>query len=162
MNEPMDEQRVQAYLALIEQLLGCPQGQEGALLQAQAELVNAGLLAVMAQVAEQMESQGEGNAGWLRGFGARLAQALGRGGAAETAGVVGTEDVAQFLLETLQLVAESQGNPQQIYPVWAQQQARFNAELLALLPVVVGQLFEGDRENRTVVAKELVDRKSVV
>ena len=54
----MDEQRFQAYVGLIEQLLGCPQGQEAELLQANAELVDAGLVEAMAQVAADLESQG--------------------------------------------------------------------------------------------------------
>jgi hypothetical protein len=67
----MDEQRLQAYVGLIEQLLGCPQGQEAALLQANAELVDADLLAVMQQYATDLESQGDGNAWWLRGLAGR-------------------------------------------------------------------------------------------
>ena len=43
----MDERRMQAYVGLIEQLLGCPQGEEAALLQAHGELVDAGLVKVM-------------------------------------------------------------------------------------------------------------------
>ena len=47
----MDEQRMQAYVGLLEQLLGCPQGEECALLQANAGLVDVGLLTVMGQYA---------------------------------------------------------------------------------------------------------------
>jgi hypothetical protein len=61
MEQPMDENRVQVYVALIEQLLGCPPGKEGALLQANAALVDAGLLVVMEQVADDLTSQEESN-----------------------------------------------------------------------------------------------------
>jgi CHAT domain-containing protein len=134
MDQPMDEQRFGAYVGLIEQLLGCAAGQEGAVLQAQTELVDAGLLAVMEQVAEQMERQGEGNAEWLRDFAGQLAQAMGLGTEPETAVVLGSEDAVRFLLETLQLVSESHGNPQQVYRVWTQQQGRLDEALLSALP----------------------------
>lgn len=149
----MDEQRLQAYASLVEQLLRCPQGQESAMLQANAELLNVELLAVMEQYAAYLESQSDGNAKWLREFAAQLAKALGL----ETASAADLEDAAQFLWETLQLVAEHQDNLQQIYPVWAQQQTRFNGEFLKVLPIVAEQLLAGDTEQRTVVAAVLVE-----
>jgi len=96
----MNEQLLQAYVGLIEQLLSCPQGQEEELLQVNRELVDAGLLDVMEQVAAHLEKQGSSNAQWLRGFAAQVAQALGlgtadcgtdRGGRCQT---VFTRDVA--------------------------------------------------------------------
>lgn len=150
----MDEQRLQAYVTLIEQLLGCPQGQEAELLQANAELLDADLLAVMEQFAAYLESQGDGNAGWLRGFAAQLAQAMGL----ETAVPAEMEDTAaaaQSWGKTLQLIYENKGNPQQIYPVWAQQQARFNEQLLAVLPTVAERLLDGDIEQRRAIASLL-------
>ena len=38
----MDEQRVQAYVALIEKLFACPGGQEGAVLEQHGDLVDGG------------------------------------------------------------------------------------------------------------------------
>ncbi|MFE4105562.1 hypothetical protein ACFVKH_04685, partial [Almyronema epifaneia S1] len=153
----MDEQRVQAYVALIEQLLSCPQGQEGEILQANAALVDAGLLAVMEQVAAYLESQGDNNAKWLRGFAAQVAQALGMGVEPEqgTTGTAEAEAATRFLLETLQLVADSRGNRQQIYPLWAQQQGQLNTALLAVLPQVGAQLLTGETEQRTFIAAVL-------
>ncbi len=148
----IDEQRIKAYVGLIEQLLGCSQGQEAELLQANAELVDAGLLEEMERVAVHLESQGDSDAKWLRGFAAQLSQALGL----ETANSTGTEDAARFLLETLQLVAENQGNTQQVYAVWAQQQERLNLELLAVMPQVMARLFTGEAEQRIFVAAVLV------
>ncbi|WP_442786453.1 CHAT domain-containing protein [Leptothoe sp. PORK10 BA2] len=146
----MDEQRMQAYVGLIEQLPGCPQGEEAALLQAHGELVDAGLVEVMGQYADWLESQGNGNAGWLRQFAAQLAQALGLEIATTPQG---TDAARQFWLETLQLIVDKQGDPQQIYPVWAQQQAQFNPELLAVLPTVAAQVLAGDTEQRTFIAE---------
>ncbi|MBW4653287.1 MAG: tetratricopeptide repeat protein [Kaiparowitsia implicata GSE-PSE-MK54-09C] len=148
----MDEQQFQARVALIEQLLACPQGQEMKLLQQNADLVDAELLAVMAQVADYLESQGNGNAARLRQFAAQLAQAMGL----ETTTPLGTEAARQFLLETLQLIVDKRGDPQQIYPLWAQHQARFNVDLLAVLPTVAAQLFQGETEQRTFFATVFV------
>jgi len=148
----MDQQRLQAYMGLIAQLLGCPQGQEEELLQANRELVDAGLLTVMEQVAAHLENQKSINSAQrLRGLAAQLAQTLGLG----TAAPIGAGEARQFLLEMLQLVADSQGNPQQIYPVWAQQQTRFNAEVLAAFPTVAAELLEGNPEQQTVIAAVL-------
>ncbi|NJR67844.1 MAG: hypothetical protein HC771_03625 [Synechococcales cyanobacterium CRU_2_2] len=144
----MGEERGQGYARLIKQLLGCAQGEEEALLEANGELVDAGLVAVMGQYADWMESQGNGNAAWLRQFAGQVAQALGL----ETATSQGTDVARQFWLETLQLIVEKQFDPQQIYPVWAQQQAQFNPELLAVLPTVAAQVLVGDAEQRTFAA----------
>jgi len=149
----MDEQRLKVYLSLIEQLLRCPQGQKAALLQANAGLVDAGLLDVIAQVAAELKSQGDSNtASWLEELTAELAQALGLLPANPSSEL---EDAAQFLQETLQLVYESKWSPEQIYPVWAQQQARLNKTLLTVLPIVTEQLFEQNAEQRTFVAAVL-------
>ena len=136
----MDEQRFQAYVELVEQLLGCPQGQETELLQANAELVDAGLIEAMKEVSTHLESQGGSNAKWLWGFAAQLAEAMGL----KTAAPTGAEVASQFLLETVQLIVDQQSNPQQIYPVWAQQQAQFNPDLLAALPTLTTELLVGD------------------
>ncbi|MBW4661060.1 MAG: tetratricopeptide repeat protein [Drouetiella hepatica Uher 2000/2452] len=152
----MDEQRLQAYVSLIEKLLGCPQGQEAALLQANAELVNAELVTVMEQVTASLESQGDSNAGWLRGFAAQLAQLL------EKVESTGWEDATKFLLEMLQLVADNQGDPQQIYPVWAQQQAQLSTVLLEVLPYIGAWLFNKDVDQRPSVAATLVNFGSLI
>ena len=144
----MDDQRVQAYVGLIEQLLGYPQGQERDLLQANAELMDAGLLGAMEQYAAYLESQGNSNAGWLRDFSRALVFRI--------AAQKETDDTARFFLEILKLIEESNGNPQQVYPAWAQQQTRLNLELLAIIPAVGAQLLAGDAEQRNFVAVVLV------
>ncbi|MGG6294923.1 CHAT domain-containing protein [Leptolyngbya sp. AN02str] len=138
-----DEQRMQAYGALIEQLLNCPQGEETNILQSYPDLFDAGLLAVMEQVAVSLEEKGNGNAQWLRGFATRLAEAIGL----ETSTQQDREVARQFLRETLQLVSEKRGDSQQIYSIWSQQQERFNEELLAVLPGVATQLLQANPES---------------
>nr|WP_290225481.1 CHAT domain-containing protein [Trichocoleus desertorum] len=144
----MDEQRLQAYVALIKQLLEYPQGEEATLLQAHSDLLDEGLLATMEQVATHLESEGRGNAQWLRGLAAQLAEAMGL----QQVTPQGADAARQFLLETLQLIWDKRGNPQQIYPLWTQQQTGFNAELLAVLPSVAAQLLQENTEQRTFIA----------
>lgn len=50
----MTQQRQELYLNLIDQLLSCPNGQEPEVLDAQAELLDAGLVQTMVQVATVM------------------------------------------------------------------------------------------------------------
>ncbi len=145
----MDEQRMQAYVALIEQLLRCANGEESAILQQHADLVDAGLLAVMQQYADWLEQQRNSNAGWLRQFAQRLATALG-GSSAQTAG--SPEDAAQFLREVLQLVIDSQSDAQQVYPFLAQHQDQLNETLLQTLPQVAAALLASNPEQQQFVA----------
>jgi hypothetical protein len=136
--QAMDEQRMQAYVALIEQLLSCANGEEGAILQQQAELVDAGLLGVMQQYADWLEQQGNSNnAGRFRQFAQRLATALG-GTSAQTEG--SPENADQFLRAVLLLVIESQGDAQQVYPFLAQHQDQLNETLLQTLPQIAAAI----------------------
>ncbi|MDX2212510.1 MAG: tetratricopeptide repeat protein [Oculatellaceae cyanobacterium bins.114] len=182
-----DEPRNQAYRSLIEQLMWCEEGEATAVLQQQAVWVDAGLLEEIALEVERLKCRGKGKAAQrlqqIRGIVADWVAEHSDGGVTEpseaemitnllgegvtqlpqvteidTATSVGTEAAGRFLLETLQLVAGSKGNPQQVYPVWAQQQAQFNADLLAVLPPVVMQLLgNAPREQQRVIAAILVD-----
>ncbi|HEY9663486.1 MAG TPA: hypothetical protein V6C65_33995 [Allocoleopsis sp.] len=68
---------------------------------------------------------------------------------------LGLKDAAQFLRQTLQLVAQSKDNLQQVYPVWEQQQACFREEMLVVLPTVAAQLLTGDEKQQTFAAAVL-------
>jgi CHAT domain-containing protein/tetratricopeptide (TPR) repeat protein len=136
----MDEQRLQAYVGLIEQLLGCPQGQEEEILQANAALVDAGLVAEMGQVADWLESQGNSNAGWLRRFAAALVQDLGLGG--ESPSSQSQEDAAEFALEILQLIAQTGGDQAQVYGFFRDNLGRLNEALLLALPGLFATLIQ--------------------
>ena len=108
----MEENRLQAYLELIQALLSCPNGEETQILQANSELVDAGLVQVMQQVAEQMAGEGNGNANWLSNFAAEISRLLGMTASATP------QEYLQFLLEVLQAIADSEGNPQVVYPLF--------------------------------------------
>ena len=57
----MDEQQLQAYLSLIQELLTCASGEEAARLRKHPELVDEGLVQVMRAEAEKMAERGQGN-----------------------------------------------------------------------------------------------------
>ncbi|MEA5498447.1 CHAT domain-containing protein [Limnoraphis robusta Tam1] len=108
----MDENRVQAYVRLIKDLLKCDSGEEAQILQANSELVDAGLVAVMQQVAEQMAAEENENiAGWLRNMASEIAQMLGIRISATP------QDYLQFLMEVLQATQDSQGDKKVVYPL---------------------------------------------
>jgi CHAT domain-containing protein len=75
----MDENRVRAYLNLIQLLLTCPAGEEGNVLQDHSEFVDSGLIEVMQEVASRMAADGEQNAVFLQQLAEQLSQALGQG-----------------------------------------------------------------------------------
>ncbi|NMG06912.1 hypothetical protein [Brasilonema sp. UFV-L1] len=54
----MTEQRQDLYFNLIDQLLRCPNGQEPEVIEAQPELIDAGLIQTMLQVATGFAHQG--------------------------------------------------------------------------------------------------------
>jgi len=73
----MDENRLRAYLNLIQLLLSCPAGEEGELLQEHSEFVDSGLIEVMQQVASRMAADGEQNAAnFLQQLAGQISQAL--------------------------------------------------------------------------------------
>lgn len=59
----MNEQRTQAYLNLINQLLSCNQGDEPRILQENQELLDRGLVEVRVAVAQQYGEAGGENRG---------------------------------------------------------------------------------------------------
>lgn len=59
MHAPIDERRQDAYLNLIEQLIGCPNGEEPNILDAHPDLIDAGLVQTLVKVATTMAHQGK-------------------------------------------------------------------------------------------------------
>ncbi|HAC65706.1 MAG TPA: hypothetical protein DCF68_19790, partial [Cyanothece sp. UBA12306] len=133
----MDEQRTQAYLNLINQLLTCNQGDEPQVLQENQELLDKGLIEVMIAVAQQLEEAGrENKAQFLMNIAQQLAQALGllENDTRPTENtfqdslnllmyalrrVSQNPNYLDFLIETLQKISKNP-NPQVIYPFLAQ------------------------------------------
>ena len=146
-----EQQSEQKYADLIEKLLACPAGEEDAVLQANIEQVEAGLVAKMRPIATELSQQGKENGLWLMQFAGQIAQKLGL----ETAEENLPEDLGQFLFETLQLVVHSQAAAQQVYPFLASHQEDLNERLLQWLPALAAQWLGGDLEQQQSVAGAL-------
>jgi len=77
----MDEARVQAYVELIQKLLECPVGEEGAILNQHSDLVDEGFVQVALALAQQAAQEGENDvAQFLQQLVGQAAEALGFGG----------------------------------------------------------------------------------
>ncbi|MEG4571188.1 CHAT domain-containing protein [Microcoleus sp. N3A4] len=109
---PIDEQRLNAYLQLIQALLACDNGEENDILNANRELVDADFVRIIEAVAEQMAAEGNSNAAWLQNLAAQLANYVGY--------TVTLEEYLSFLAEVLQTRSDSDLNPQLVYPILQQ------------------------------------------
>jgi CHAT domain-containing protein len=129
----MDEQRMQAYEALIEQLMWSDsEAETSAVLQQHHQLVNVGLLKALDQQIEQLQHRGKAQtAQRLQRIQQRVRDSATQNGGAELSLEEG--DAEQFLRAVLRLVAESQGDPQQVYPFLTQHQEQLNETLLQIL-----------------------------
>jgi CHAT domain-containing protein/tetratricopeptide (TPR) repeat protein len=148
----MDEKRMQAYVRLIIQLLDCGQGEEGTVLQAHAELVDIDLMVVMGQYADWLDSQGNSNARWLRQFAAyEVTLAVGLGEAR-----TGSGDAADFALEILRLIVQTQCDHAQVYGfLRANHVKQLDEKLLFALPEVFTNLAQ--KNNPAMIADVFVD-----
>ena len=133
----MNEQRLQAYYQLIQQLLSCPHGQEAAILQANRELLDVGFLQVVVGVAETFTQQEEENtANWLLALASQLSEELDIALTPEPETPINEADFdtyLQFLSEVLKATIESQVNPQVVYPLLAANTDKLNLTFVELL-----------------------------
>ncbi|MCG6134776.1 MAG: tetratricopeptide repeat protein, partial [Nostoc sp. LLA-1] len=135
----MDEQRLQAYYQLIESLLNCPNGEEPEILAANTELLDAGFLQILKAVAQHFSQQGDKNtANWLKNLATELSNALNLPTTSQASDEtsITSEDIevyGQFLLQVLRTTAESNGNPQVIYPLLAANTDKLNPIFTELL-----------------------------
>jgi tetratricopeptide (TPR) repeat protein len=109
----MDENRLEAYLDIIQKLLTCTDGEEFQILEQNVDFVDAGLVQVMVQVAEKMASSGEANASWLQNFAAQLAEALSNSSSTATT----EEEYLDFLIQVVQATEDSNGDVRVVYPL---------------------------------------------
>ncbi|WP_242034853.1 hypothetical protein [Dolichospermum sp. FACHB-1091] len=135
----MDEQRLQAYYQLIQQLLSCPNGEEAAILQANTELLDVGFLQAVVGVAETFTQQGEENtANWLLSLASQLSEELNIPLTPAPETPLNEADIdtyLQFLLEVLQATAESEYSPQVVYPLLAANTDKLNLTFVKLLQI---------------------------
>ena len=136
----MDAQRQQAYQQLIQQLLSCLNGEEGAILAANTELLDVGFLQMVVGVAGMFSQEGEENtANWLLGLASQLSEELnitldGNTAASETSvNEANIDTYLQFLLEVLQATEKSGGNSQVVYPLLKANTDKLNGTFAQLL-----------------------------
>ncbi|NEQ11548.1 MAG: tetratricopeptide repeat protein, partial [Moorea sp. SIO4E2] len=111
----MDEERRQAYLKLIQQLLTCPSGEDAQIIESNRELVDAELLQVMAQEAEKLAADGNQNAAdVLLLIRSDLLEKI-----SESPTLVNPsyQDYLEFFKEVLLATSESNSDPKVVYPL---------------------------------------------
>ncbi|MBW4680834.1 MAG: tetratricopeptide repeat protein [Microcoleus vaginatus WJT46-NPBG5] len=109
----MNEERIEAYLALIESLMTCTSGEELEILNANLDLIDAGLVETMQMVSAKLEQEGNHDAAeFLQEFATQLNAAMGNAAAAAAS----PEEYFNFLGEILQVVSENP-DPQVVYPL---------------------------------------------
>ncbi|MEL6579536.1 MAG: CHAT domain-containing tetratricopeptide repeat protein [Cyanobacteria bacterium J06621_12] len=109
--ESAPENRQQAYLQLIQGLLQCPNGEEGQILESNQELIDAGLIETMQQVAAEFDEQGSNNGNWLRNIAQNLTQYLNDSQSRQAH--------LNFLLEILRTI-NAGDEKEQVYPLLQQ------------------------------------------
>ena len=129
----MDEQRLAAYLQLIQALLECPNGEEDDILHAHRELVDADFVLVMEAVAADMAAEGNSNVGWLQNLAAQLANHVGN--------TATPEEYFSFLMEVLQATQDSLGNRQVIYPILKQSLDKLDLKFAQILQTWAASTF---------------------
>ena len=147
----MNEQRLQAYYQLIQQLLSCPHGEEAAILQANRELLDVGFLQMVVEVAGTFTQQGEENtANWLLALASQLSEELDiplEENTPETETPLTEADIETylpFLLQVLQATSDSEGNPQVVYPLLAANTDKLNLTFAKLLQAWATKTLEAE------------------
>lgn len=105
----MDEERRKAYLNLIDALLRCPSGKEPQILNANPDLIDAGLVDTMVQVANVLAEKGDRNtADFLIDVAHQVSEALGLLSSTPNSSPLPNPDSQLgFFLQVLQATAES-------------------------------------------------------
>jgi len=118
----MNEQRQQAYLNLIGSLLDSPSGEESEILAGNQELLDAGFVQKVEEVAQMCSQHGdEKTANLLHSLAMQLGEALNLDNKVDLQSLSEEEieTYYQFLMEVLQATADSEGNSQVVYPLLA-------------------------------------------
>ena len=132
----MNENRTQAYIQLINALLDCPNGEEPQILQAHSELVDLGFMQACEVFAETLAEGGQENsANFLRNLASQLGEFSGRS-------QDGNSDYVAFLMQLLQTVSNSEGNPQEVYPFLQQNLDKLDLQLVQILTDWAKDTFE--------------------
>jgi CHAT domain-containing protein len=128
------EDRQDAYLEIVRSLLECEGGTEADILEAHPELVDEGLVMTLKGVAQAMAAKNDpertSTIEWLIDFAAQLAQTLGLSTESNSGDI---ESQLRFLMTVFQAIAQSNGNPQVIYPLFRDNLSLIDESLIPLL-----------------------------
>ncbi|WP_254174772.1 CHAT domain-containing protein [Planktothrix pseudagardhii] len=156
----MNEERLAAYLNLIQLLIDCPNGEEVTILQDHAELVDMGLCLTMKKVAETLTENGqEQTAQWLLKIAEELMMLLSYPSPDnEQFNQYSPQDYYTLILRLLQ--AENERNIQQSNTLLADNRHLLNPQFAEVLTVVAAEFLEAHPEaTETIVA--LVENISI-
>src|ERR687886_690057 len=143
----MDEQRLAAYLQLIQALLECPSGEEEDILNANLELVDVNFVQVMEVVAANMAVEGNSNAAaWLQNLAANLAN--------HVSSTATPEEYLSFLGEVLEATMESDVNPQVVYPILQENLDKLDLNFAQIL--AISKFTEVSSEEAAAIAGVIV------
>ncbi|MEH2193804.1 MAG: hypothetical protein V7K98_14370 [Nostoc sp.] len=126
----MNEQRQQAYLNLIERLLNCGSDDEvREILAANQDLIDAGLVQKMLEMANNLLRQGELDQA------NRLMNIAGQqlGVSSKLSSTATQKEYLDFLEQVLKVTADTRGNAQVIYPMLAKNTDRLDGVLAKIL-----------------------------
>lgn len=142
----MDEERQKAYLTLINSLLNSPSSKENSILNANSVLIDAGLVQTMEQVASVMAEQGYQNAAdFLMHVAYQLSEIISSSrnvtdktvGEGELLAKTKQEEYLIFLDQVYEATAQSNSNPQVVYPLLAENLEKLNDDFAVLLRQVI-------------------------
>ena len=154
----MNEQRQQAYLNLIRSLLDSPSGQESEILAANQELLDAGFVQKVEEVALMCSQHGdEKTANRLQSLAMQLGEGLNLDNKVDLQSLSEEEiqTYYQFLMEVLKAIADSRGNSQVVYPLLAKNTDKLDGVLAEILgrwgTNTLGKLKADEAKNLAVV-----------
>jgi CHAT domain-containing protein/predicted NBD/HSP70 family sugar kinase len=148
----MNEERQNAYLSLINALVNCPNGEEAEILKANQDLIDAGLLQTMDQVAARLARQGNPNAAnWLRNVAAQLAKVIDNSSTAIT-----PEMYQRFLVDVLRATNQSNADPQVVYPILQANLDKLDDNFAKVLRDWATATFPGlERDTAWIIARDI-------
>ncbi|BAI91731.1 tetratricopeptide repeat protein [Arthrospira platensis NCB002] len=131
----MDEERSQAYLSLIQELLECPSGEEPQILKSHLELLDEGFVQVCEWAAAQFqEAEHNEEAEFVRNVARRIGVFLAQGAVQPSQSEITPAEYKTFLQEALRLTRESGFSPSVVYPFLDSHGDKLNQDLIALIP----------------------------
>ncbi|WP_148292061.1 tetratricopeptide repeat protein, partial [Planktothrix agardhii] len=145
----MNEQRLNAYLTLINNLLTCPSGEESQILQDNQELLDQDFLQILLAISQQLQEAGrQAEAEYLINLAEQLSAWLDNTNS--------PEDYYNFLMEVLEAVSDSNGNPQIVYPLFQQNLDKLDENLAYILTNwATAQFKEVSLEEATYIAADI-------